>query len=989
MTTQPLSRRASMYSLIFLSGVAGLTYQVVWHRYLSILLGTQARATAIVLAIFLGGISLGYAMFGRWSRWKPWNLLQAYALVELGLGVWAILFPFMFHLALPLTPKLYALLGINNLLIDIVMSILLIGFPTFLMGGTLPLLTQGLSEDLDEASLTHAQIYGFNTLGACLGSLLAGYYLIPQLGLIRATSVGGGINIFVAAVMYFGFARGLAPQQVVPPKKSALNKRMTPSQALIMAVGFLSGFYLLTLETIFIRLIGLATGASNYNFCLIVSIFIFGLGAGALAARKIGTYRLSRLVWNQVWVSVLLFLVYLSGDYWSYYGHVIRVLLRDLPENFFVYQAMMGGALFLVLGAPIALAGLTVPLCFHLLKDTRESLGLRVGQLYSVNTMGCVLGALVGGYWLLNFFNLDQLFKLAVCLTCLSAAAACWLATREKQIGRGGMVSSAMVMAGVCAGVYFAPLYTKERFVQPFRHSNVTTATFKGATEWGKFLAHTTKLALWKDGPNTSMGVGVASTDGKETSRSLLVNGKSDGNTRGDYLTTVMLANLPALLSKNIARACVVGFGTGITIGTLSQYPEVSQIEVAEISSTIIENAGLFDAYNYGASKNPKVHFNEMDAFRLLYGTDNKFDLIVSEPSNPWVAGIENLYSSEFYHIVNEKLTEDGTFSQWLHTYSFTDDLYRMVLATMSKTFPYVATFQLTGGDLALIARKKPLTHEDLLAAERRFNAVNSATGIFSLAGTDRFESVLGLELVPSALTPYLASGVSEEHHLESPKLSNEAAKAFFVNTSAKVTTLRRQTKQYNWSLDSSLLAIYQGSGGPTWESLEGFRRAFCGGQPSHTEGLCVETMIMSRILNPAFQIDEKYHETVTGRDLASLNLLSSQPGKNFSAADLANFNSMYETYKKFSSPIAHVPASRFSDRLERCIKTVKPSDELKGECLLQKLMFVESLEGQGPAFTSAAKAYLDWFPLLDVKSPNHARLEEARDIVVKLLSAK
>ena len=206
----PISRKVGrwiLYGLIFLSGSSGLIYEVVWHRYLAILLGAQARATAIVLAIFLGGISLGYACFGRWSRNKKWNLLLAYAIVEAGLAAWAFLFPSLFRLMLPLTAKLYSLMGVNNLLIDVAMSICLIGLPTFLMGGTLPLLTQGLSRDLADASQTHARIYGFNTLGACLGCLLAGYVLIPMGGLARAVYYAAQVNLLVAAAVYLLFAR--------------------------------------------------------------------------------------------------------------------------------------------------------------------------------------------------------------------------------------------------------------------------------------------------------------------------------------------------------------------------------------------------------------------------------------------------------------------------------------------------------------------------------------------------------------------------------------------------------------------------------------------------------------------------------------------------------------------------------------------------------------------------------------------------------------
>ena len=204
-----------LYFLIFSSGAAGLIYQVAWHKYLAILLGAQARATAIVLAIFLGGISLGYWFFGRWSRWKPWNLLVVFCFVEVILGAWAFIFPSLFKASLWMSSSLYGIVGVNSILIDIFFSILLIGIPTFLMGGTLPLLTQGLSENLDEASQTHARIYGFNTVGACFGCLLAGYVLVPLTDLGFTVTIAGLIDTFVGLMVYYLFARYGQPQTVV------------------------------------------------------------------------------------------------------------------------------------------------------------------------------------------------------------------------------------------------------------------------------------------------------------------------------------------------------------------------------------------------------------------------------------------------------------------------------------------------------------------------------------------------------------------------------------------------------------------------------------------------------------------------------------------------------------------------------------------------------------------------------------------------------
>lgn len=992
MTKPSRVRLVVLFSLIFLSGMAGLIYQVVWHKYLAILLGAQARATAIVLAIFLGGISLGYLTFGHWCRWKKWNLYTVYAAVELGLGFWAFAFPTLFKFALPLTASLYRSLGVTNLAIDVLMSVLLIGPPTFLMGGTLPLLTQALAEDVKKASRTHAMIYGVNTVGACLGCLLAGYYLIPMFNLPCTSIVGGTLNTLVAMMTYFVFAKWEEPQVVVgqPPKSVWLDFSFTNEQKAILAIGFLSGFYLITLETVLIRLMGLSTGASNYNFTLIVAIFIFGLGIGSLFVRRMSDYTSARLFWNQIVVSAALLILYLTGDYWSYSVHLIRVTLRDIPQSFYVYQLGLGIFFLALLVVPIGFSGLTLPLCFHLLKDKKETLGNRVGQLYGLNTVGCVLGALLGGYALFAFFDLDQLFKICIFLSLVTVAAASYLYVPALKPGVGKISAASALVALVLGGIFTAPRYTKERWIQPFRHAQpIDGVSFQGVDAFGRFLSRSTEFLYWKDGNNTSVGIGVSRFDNKEHSRTIFVNGKSDGNTRGDYFTTIALAHIPALLAKKIERTCVIGLGTGTTIGTMALYPESKTVDVAEISDVSIKNAHYFDNYNFNVSNNPKVRFHEMDAFRYLAGAEEKFDIIISEPSNPWVAGIENLYSSEFYQIARDKMTEDGLFVQWIHTYSFDDQLFRMVLNTMQNQFKFVSVYQLKGGDIALLAMQKPLTQESLRRTSQRMYSSPAVTSNLMEGGIKRFEALLGLELIPSALTPSIARG-ADEHRLESPRLSNLAAKAFFVGSSARVQALRRSYKDYFPSLESSLMWIYKGGNTlPDWEEISALQYAFCESIYSKNNILCEETIAVANLVKPGYQPTRPVEAMPNGREIASLGHYTSRQKAKFTAQDLSDVYQMFDVYKKYASPIARLPLSGFMERVDYCLESIPKSDELFGECLLQKILVMETTQRPSKELTSAIHLYLEWFPSLDRNNENYAKLEDAKEILEKMIGKR
>jgi hypothetical protein len=255
-------------------------------------------------------------------------------------------------------------------------------------------------------------------------------------------------------------------------------------------------------------------------------------------------------------------------------------------------------------------------------------------------------------------------------------------------------------------------------------------------------------------------------------------------------------------------------------------------------------------------------------------------------------------------------------------------------------------------------------------------------------AGVERLETVLALEIIPSPLPKIMGDGMPE-HRLESPKLSNEAAKAFFVGNSARVQTLRRQFKEYYGALDGSLLALWLGESMPSWPVLESFRTSFCDNNGSKTNFLCEETLAMMKLAKPDFQSDSKYDDVVTNRDLSSLEVFNKELPKKFTAADLQTIYSMFELYKKFASPIARVPLGNFMKQVDYCMHNTVYKDELYGECLLQKILVLETIKSTAPEFFNSVNQYLDWFPNLSKDASNFQKLEEARNILVKLVARK
>ncbi len=984
----PSMAKVVIFTLVFVSGAAGLVYQVVWHRYLSILLGAQARATAVVLAIFLGGICAGYIVFGRWTRWKRWNLLLAYAIVELCLAVWAFIFPYLFGFAFPLTSTLYGWFGVQNLLVDIVLSVALIGFPTFLMGGTLPLLTQGLAKDLDEASETHARIYGFNTVGACFGSMLAGYLLIPYLGLAGSSTVAGTLNCAIAFLAYFLFAKFASANEGDDPKAAIESKPLGVHTAILFAIGFCSGFYVLCLETVLIRIVGLSTGSSDYNFTLIVSIFVFGLGFGSLVARKIRRYTEAHLFWNQLAVSALLLFVYWSANHWPYWTHLIRIMFRDRVENFYVYQFGLGLLFLAVLVVPVSVCGFVLPLCFHLLKDRQETLGYRVGQLYGLNTVGSVLGAILGGYLFLYFFNLDHLFKLCIGVTLVMLALSAYSYWQIRRPSKALFAFGGVAGMAVLIGVILIPNFDKENYIQPFRQMEPLPQSYQGMEAFRQYLGSASGIVFHKDGPNSTVAIGAQARDGKEFARTIFMNGKSDGNTNGDFHTMGLTGHIPALLARKLDRVALVGFGTGITAGSVLAYDDIGKMDIIEISETLIQNAHYFDRYNGGVSVHPKVKFHQMDAFRFLGGTENKYDLVISEPSNPWVAGVENLYTIEFYEIAKKKLNEDGLYVQWLQGYAFEDKLVRMVLKTISSKFKYVSVFQMMSADFALVASDKPLTKEDLDRSADRYQRNKLAQMSLKRHGMVNFETVLAQEVIPNEMISAVTDGV-DPLELANPILSHEATKAFFVRNSVEIDGFRRYYKEFYPAVNDFLLRKFLGRAAITPDLLETFRYTFCQDLVAKSNRLCVETYLLSKLMGPS------------GREVASYPLVTPEAEKRhieellkptkptgpFTAADLQDVGNLFNVFKKYQSPLSTFNWQPMIDKTNHCLMVTKRSSDLYGDCLLQKAAILEIVNPKDEVLLPVLNQYNDWFVFVPTTSPSYSRYQSAKIILDKMIA--
>jgi spermidine synthase len=778
-------------ALTIMTGFSGLVYEVTWQKYLAILLGSHSEATATVLAVFLGGLSIGYALFGRMTRLlvararetgRPLRLLRTYAAIEAGIGIYAALFPSLFAIAQRVSlmvPSDYAGIGFG---FDVLLTAVLIGPAAVLMGGTIPILTLALTRDLEDATRIHAWVYGFNTLGAFAGALCGGFLLIPMIGLDGVLGYMAAVNLVAAA----GFAyldyrgqRGSAADRevIIEVESSAVIPNRIEGYWGLIAVSTLAGFAMMSIQTILIRVGSLALGASTFTFAMVVAVFVLAIALGSLAVSAFERIPAGVIAGSQWLLFGLLVLLYRYIPDSPYYAHAARAFFRDQSASFYPHQLLLFAALLAILIIPIGLSGALLPLLFHHLRRTLGDLGSIAGRLYSWNTVGSLLGALLGGYVLLIWLDLHHVYRIALAAIGIGAGILTAQLLRLPQHW-----TAITVILPVLASLMLLDPWDPERLVAGlFRIRAPKATTYAGVEQY--FEKRKSLIIFHEDGPSVTVTVREDESKDDRLRRSIATNGKPDGHLVGDYPTMALAGLVPALLAESAERSFVIGFGTGVTAGELGALDGMREVHVAEISRAVIHAAPLFEEGNRAPLRNPKVEIRRGDAIRSLRRSTGTYDVIVSEPSNPWVTGVEMLYSREFLEAGRDRLSKGGVYTQWFHQYEINDEAIALILRTFASVFPHVSLWFTTGPDLLIMGFKDVSRVPSLAALQARFRQPDFAAG-FDRVGIRRFPALLAHELVPVGVI-HSAGIPGELHTLLHPRLSHEAARGFFVGENA------------------------------------------------------------------------------------------------------------------------------------------------------------------------------------------------------------
>ncbi len=710
--------RAVLYTLFFLSGAAGLVYELVWTRQLIFVFGGTTYALTTVLVAFMGGLGLGSYLAGRWSRWIR-HAGRAYGLLEIGIGLYALLLPVLLPLAEPVYRALYLHVAGQPWLLSAArfgISCTLLLLPTTLMGATLPLLvvfSRGLGGGFGE---NVAKLYGTNTLGAVFGTLATGFLLIPRLGLSLTSTVAAVTNLLVGALALVSL-RGGRPDTVRPgpaPERIGARKR-SPAPAgtasspaplppglrrLVLVVFALSGFSAMVYQVAWTRALIISLGSSTYSFTCILAAFILGLAAGSLAlSSRIDRWSHPLAVLGVMQLLIGMISVLIAPAYGAI-PLLIEMWVGALGSR---YGALLTLEFMLIIAVtllPTLLMGATFPLVTRLCAAGEQDAAAATGRAYAVNTLGTISGSFLAGFVLIrsevlgvqNSILAAALINVACGLWLLRAGAPAWMAGARLRIA---------TVAGMAAPLLVAVLGRWDPLV-------LTTGSFLPGKDAAGMRTNT-DLLYYAEGVDLTVTVGRNRSDPESVW--LRVNGKPDASTNyEDMVTQLMLGHLPALLAPQARSACVIGLGSGMSLAALGRYDSFQRLDCVELSAEVIRAADeFFSPYCHDILRDPRVRMIHADGRNHLLLSEQTYDVIVSEPSNPWMAGVANLFTHEFFTLCRRRLNPDGVACIWLHGYMMSHEDFRMVVRTLTEVFPFVSVWEATENDYAFIAAHRPL----------------------------------------------------------------------------------------------------------------------------------------------------------------------------------------------------------------------------------------------------------------------------------------
>jgi spermidine synthase len=737
-----------VYILFMVSGCSSLIFEVIWFQLLELVFGSTTLAISTILVAYMFGLGVGALVAGRISgRLK--NGVRTYGFIEIAIGLYALTVPALVGLYPDVNAAITGSLSFQlATLVRFLLSLAVFLVPTFLMGATLPILIHALTHSTRRLGYSVGTLYGVNTAGAVVGVLATTFALLPVAGLHATNLIAACLSLLTGSLAVFLLAPKFGSRTVVHARPTPQHYGAPGWERRLLSASFaVVGASGLAYEVCWSRALGMVFGSSIYAFTITLATFLAGIALGSLLIRR---YFRTRNAGTDSYTAGLVILAAAA--------YAVTALIPEMPDMLnalFMRHTisttwLLTGLLqasVLVMSVPALLLGAMFPLAVNALApESRGEEGTAVGRLYFINTMGAAFGAFIAGFVLIPAFGIPRTVAMTATALLVCAAA---LLLRKRAIAPSAAATAVSIAAALVLVVppYWNPaLLTAGVFQNPdlYRGFGIDTLPMQGLRKQG--------VVFYREGVNST--VSVHRLDGSNLD--MRINGKTDASL-GDMSTQVLMGQVPHLFgSPDADRYMIIGLASGITTGSVTLH-RPGYIDVLELEPAVIEASHLFDEYNHRPLENPRVRVIADDA-RVYIGTVREpYDVIISEPSNPWLSGASNLFTKEFFRAAREALGEDGVLLQWLQLYGMDAVSVKTVLRALRSQFPYLYGFQAARDDtdLILLARQTPLDQSDLpdwhrlpAAVRHELNRINlySSADLWSLLRLtpEDFEKIIG-----------------------------------------------------------------------------------------------------------------------------------------------------------------------------------------------------------------------------------------------------
>ncbi len=757
----------------FVSGFAGLMHEIVWSKLLASLIGTTAHAQAAVLVVYMGGLALGSVIYGRRSD-RRGRSLRTYMYLEVGIAAYCAGLPLFLSGASELYVWAASYVFESSQLkfvLRFALALLTIIVPAIMMGGTLPLLARHFILHPGQTRARVAALYALNNFGAVAGAAVAGFVTLPGLGVYPSLVIASGMNLVAAVLVLPHIAEGRDTLEHetpnIPVEKTAPVRGYSEAiyGATLVSL-LLSGFAAMAYEVVFIRVISLSFGATTFSFTVMLMSFIAGIGLGSLIVMQI---RVERPLWLLGVCQLVAAVAFLAATplmaRLPYYVGLVRISAHEAGDSFLLYQLGKAALCLVVLLVPTMCLGASFPLVTAIQARQPHRIGSLVGATYACNTVGNVLGVLVTTLFLLPGLGMLGSFHVAIALSFASGLVVLVVAT-EAPISRRAFAASGAVVA---LAVYASNgLDWPTPILHSFNHLRMRSAPSpdKSAEEverhpassfesWKRyFLMPEPSIVQIEEESHAS--VMVADSRGI---LSLVVNTKTDASTALiDMETQVLLAHLPLFLQPDARDLLVVGYGSGISLGSAMTHP-VQRADLVEISGGVMDVDPAFAPHNYNVLSDPRVHVYVDDAQSFLRTVPRTYDAVICQPSNPWISGIAGLFTTEFFELARSKMNPGGVFTLWFQAYEQSEEGVQLILRTFQAVFPHITLFVESNYNDILAVGSVEALPVDFVEIEDRFDLPDVRNDLARI-GISNVMSLLSHHAVPPDVVPtMLGSG--------------------------------------------------------------------------------------------------------------------------------------------------------------------------------------------------------------------------------------